>query len=149
MLDSTAENKERPQCGPFGKALQHADRGAGTRPSLDSLAGASKPLSAFEREWGERGARLSAGRLLGHSREFLVWFEALRAAGTRPPRHHGPASDQIRVLELHQNIRSAGPTVPKDPTFAIARLIRIWLSLRVLPIDSRRSSTLKPQQSVL
>ena len=48
-----------------------------------------------------------------------------------------------------QNIRSAGLSVPNDPTFAIAKLIRIWLSLRASPIESLRSSTLKPQQSVL
>lgn len=48
-----------------------------------------------------------------------------------------------------QNIRSAGLSVPNDPTFAIARLIRIWLSLRASPIESLRSSTLNPQQSVL
>ena len=149
MQDSTAEDKERPQCGPFGEALQHADRSAGKLASLDSVAGASKPLSLFERERGERGARLSAGTLRGHLREFLIWFESSRAAGTRLPWNHGSAFDQIRVLELHQNIRSAGRTVPKDPTFAIARLIRIWLSLRALPIERRRNSTLNPQQSVL
>ena len=52
MLDSTAENKERPQCGPFWKALQHPDHSPGKLPSLDSVAAASKPLSPFEREWG-------------------------------------------------------------------------------------------------
>jgi len=72
MQDSTTENKERPQCGPFGNALQHANRSAGKLPSLDSVAGASKLLSPSEREWGERGARLSAGTLLGHLREFLA-----------------------------------------------------------------------------
>ena len=149
MQDGTAENKESAQRGPFGKALQHVDRSAGRLPSLDSLAGASMPLSPFGRESGECGARLSAGTLLGRLREFPVWFESSHAAGRRPPRHHSPASAQNRFLERSQNIRSAGRTVPKDPTFAIARLIRIWLSLRVLPIDSRRSSTLKPQQSVL
>jgi len=54
-----------------------------------------------------------------------------------------------RGTEESQNMRSAGLSVPKDPTFAIARLIRIWLSLRALPIESLRSSTLNPQQSVL
>lgn len=125
MQDSAAENKESAQRGPFEKALQHANRSAGKLPSLDSVAGASKPHSPFEREWGERGARLSAGTLLGHLRAFLVWLESSRAAGTRPPRDHGAASDQILVLELHQNIRSAGRKVPNEPTFAIARLMRI------------------------
>ena len=54
-----------------------------------------------------------------------------------------------RIAAVSQNIRSAGLSVPNDPTFAIARLIRIWLSLRASPIESLRSSTLKPQQSVL
>ena len=125
MQGSAAENKERAQRGPFGKALQHANHSAGKLPSLDSVAGASKLLSPFEREWGQRGARLSAGTLLGHLRPFLAWFESSSAAGTRPHRHHGSASDQIRVLEVHQNIRSAGRSVPNEPTFAIARLMRI------------------------
>ena len=55
----------------------------------------------------------------------------------------GTSTDRV------QNIRSAGRSVPNEPTFAIARLIRNWLSLRALPIESLRNSTLNPQQSVL
>ena len=70
---------------------------------------------------------------------------AMRLAVPSLHRRHGGRLSEID----RQNIRSAGRSVPKDPTFAIARLIRIWLSLRALPIDSLRSSTLNPQQSVL
>lgn len=78
-----------------------------------------------------------------------------RRAGPRTPAVPSPEVEWQepkripRGTEESQNMRSAGLSVPKDPTFAIARLIRIWLSLRALPIESLRSSTLNPQQSVL
>ena len=72
MRDSTADNKERPQCGLFGNALQHANHSAGRLPGLDSVAAASKILARFESERGERGTPLLASTLLGHLREFLA-----------------------------------------------------------------------------
>ena len=85
----------------------------------------------------------------------LNWMQVLPSSDDRSPEvlfSQGKSQEREELAETaaqRQNMRSAGLSVPKDPTFAIARLIRIWLSLRALPIESLRSSTLNPQQSVL
>lgn len=121
------------------------NRSACKLANFDSVTAASTLPSPFEREWGECGSRLSAGTLLGHLREFLVWFESSRRAQAAAPAprpsfrsHPGFGAESIHPLR--------GP-----PLFLSRKSLFLNRFTRDLPkpdITSGGTSSIDPQSRV-